>query len=34
VGGISRNAGISFATTAAFNVVREFLPDLLHRPQK
>jgi hypothetical protein len=34
VDGIGRNAGISFATTAAFNVVREFLPDLLHRPQK
>jgi hypothetical protein len=34
VDGIGRNAGISFAATAAFNVVREFLPDLLHRPQK
>lgn len=33
VDGIARNAGISFAATAAFNVVREFLPDLLHRPQ-
>ncbi len=32
--GMARNAGISFATTAAFNVVREFLPDILHRPQK
>jgi hypothetical protein len=34
VDGIARNAGVSFAATAAFNVVREFLPDLLHRPQK
>ena len=34
VDGIARNAGISFAATAAFNVVREFLPDLLHRPHK
>lgn len=25
------NAGISVATSAGFNVVREFLPDLLHR---
>lgn len=25
------NAGISFATTAAMNIVREFLPDILHR---
>ena len=32
--GIARNAGISFATTAAFNVVREFLPDILHRRKK
>jgi hypothetical protein len=32
--GMARNAGISFATTAAFNVVREFLPDVLHRPRK
>jgi len=31
---ISGNAGISFATTAGFNIVREFLPDLLHRPHK
>jgi hypothetical protein len=31
---ISKNAGVSFATTAAFNIVREFLPDLLHRPHK
>jgi hypothetical protein len=34
VEGIGRNAGISFAFTAGFNVVREFLPDLLHRPKK
>jgi hypothetical protein len=34
VGAISRAAGISFGTTAAFNLVREFLPDFLHRPQK
>jgi hypothetical protein len=31
---IAQNAGISFATTAAFNVVREFLPGILHHPQK
>jgi hypothetical protein len=30
---ISENAGISFAATAALNIVREFLPDLLHRPR-
>ena len=30
---ISENAGISFGATAALNVVREFLPDLLHRPR-
>ncbi|MBZ5675429.1 MAG: hypothetical protein LAP61_14410 [Acidobacteriia bacterium] len=34
VGNISRNAGISFGATAGFNLVREFLPDFLHRPQK
>lgn len=33
-GNIAENAGISFASTAAFNVVREFLPDILHRPRK
>jgi hypothetical protein len=33
VEGIGRNAGVSFAVTAGFNVVREFLPDLLHRPR-
>jgi hypothetical protein len=32
VGNISKNAGISFGVTAAFNIFREFLPDLLHRP--
>jgi hypothetical protein len=31
---IGGNAGISFAATAGFNVIREFLPDLLHRPYK
>ncbi len=34
IGNIATNAGISFGTTAAFNVFREFLPDLLHRPRK
>jgi hypothetical protein len=33
-GNIAQNAGISFASTAAFNVVREFLPDILRRPKK
>jgi hypothetical protein len=33
-GNIAKNAGISFASTAAFNVVREFLPDILHRRRK
>ena len=28
------NVGISFAATAAFNVMREFLPDMLHRPRR
>jgi hypothetical protein len=31
---IGRNAGVSFGATAGFNIVREFLPDLLHRPRK
>jgi hypothetical protein len=31
IGNISENAGLSFATTAGFNVIREFLPDILHR---
>jgi len=30
---IAGNACISFGATAALNVVREFLPDLLHRPR-
>jgi hypothetical protein len=30
---IAENAGISFGTTAGLNIVREFLPDLLHRPR-
>jgi hypothetical protein len=29
---IGENAGISFASTAALNIVREFLPNRLHRP--
>jgi hypothetical protein len=33
-GNIAETAGISFATTAGFNVVREFLSDILHRPRK
>ena len=33
-GNIAENAGISFAATAGLNVVREFLPDLFHRPRK
>ena len=33
-GNIAENAGISFASTAATNVVREFLPDIFHRPRK
>ena len=33
VGNISHNTGISFAATAGFNLVREFLPDFLHRAQ-
>lgn len=31
---IGSNASISFAATAGFNIVREFLPDLLHRPHQ
>jgi hypothetical protein len=33
-GNIAENAGISFLSTAGSNVVREFLPDILHRPRK
>jgi len=33
-GNIAENAGISFASTAAFNVVREFLPDIFRRSRK
>jgi hypothetical protein len=33
VGNIAEVAGISFAATAGLNVVREFLPDLLHKPR-
>jgi hypothetical protein len=32
IGNIGRNAGISFGVTVGFNIVREFLPDVLHRP--
>lgn len=32
-GNISRNTAISFGATAGFNLVREFLPDFLHRQQ-
>jgi hypothetical protein len=31
---IGKNAGVSLAATAGFNVVREFLSDVLHRPNK
>lgn len=34
VEGIGKNAGISFAVTAGFNIVREFVSDVLHRPRK
>jgi hypothetical protein len=33
-GNIAENAGISFGVTAGFNIVREFLSDVLHRPHK
>jgi hypothetical protein len=33
-GDIAENAGISFAATAVSNVIREFLPDIFHRPRK
>ena len=33
-GNIAENAGVSFASTAACNIVREFLPDILHRSRK
>ena len=31
---MAENSGISFAATAGFNVAREFLADVLHRPRK
>jgi hypothetical protein len=34
VGNIADNAGISLITTAGFNLVREFLPDVLHHHRK
>ena len=33
-GNIAQTAGLSFASTAAFNVFREFAPDILRRPRK
>ena len=33
-GNIAGNAGLSLVTTAGFNIVREFLPDVLHRHRK
>jgi len=34
VGNIADNAGVSLITTAGFNLVREFLPDVLHGQRK
>lgn len=34
VDNIAANAGLSLLTTAGFNIVREFLPDVLHRRRK
>ncbi len=34
IGNMASSAGITFGVTAAFNFVREFLPDVLHRPRK
>ncbi|MEO8051287.1 MAG: hypothetical protein ABI833_12800 [Acidobacteriota bacterium] len=34
VDNIAANAGVSFLTTAGFNIVREFLPDVLRRHRK
>jgi hypothetical protein len=31
---IAQNAGISFASTAAFNLIREYLSDVLHQPRR
>jgi hypothetical protein len=33
-GNIAEIAGLTFASTAGFNVIREFLPDILRRPRK
>jgi hypothetical protein len=33
-GNIAKNAGISFASTAATDIAQEFLPDLLGRPRR
>jgi hypothetical protein len=33
-GNIAGNAGLTFLSTAGFNVIREFLPDMLGRPRK
>lgn len=32
-GNIAENVGVSFGVTAIFNVAREFVPDVLHRPR-
>ena len=34
MGFMAENAGFTFAQTAAFNVIREFLPNILGRPRK
>jgi hypothetical protein len=34
MGYIAQNAGLTFAQTAGFNVIREFLPNILGRPRK
>lgn len=34
IGNIAQTAGVSFASTAAFNVFREFAPDIFHRPRR
>jgi hypothetical protein len=34
IGNITAIAGVSFASTAAFNVFREFAPDIFHRPRR
>jgi hypothetical protein len=34
IGYMTENAGLTFASTAGFNVIREFLPNILGRPRK